>query len=97
MVQRTGGMRRKSRHRFAKHSRTKGKISVTRFLQQLKVGDHVALVGEPAYQGGLYKARFHGKIGNVAGPQGNCYRVSIKDGNKSKILIIHPVHLKKVM
>lgn len=96
MVQRTGGMRRKSRHRFSKHVKRKGKISVTRFLQQLSAGDHVALVGEPAYHGGLYKARFHGKTGEVAGSQGNCYRVKIYDGNKQKILIVHPVHLRRL-
>ncbi len=50
---------------------------------------------EPAVQHGMYYPRFHGKHGVVKGKQGNCYIVGIKDKNKAKDLIVHPVHLKK--
>lgn len=94
MVTRIGGMRRKSRDKFKKHYRQRGKISVRRFFQHLEVGDRVALVAEPSYQKGMYKARFHGKNGDVVGTQGRCYKVRISDGGMEKVLIVHPVHLK---
>ena len=38
----------------------------------------------------------HSKTGIVKGKKGSCYEINIKDGKKEKILIIHPVHLKRV-
>lgn len=96
MVKRTGGLRRKTRNKFRKPYRQKGKISLTRFFQRFEAGDTVALVAEPAYQGSLYKGRFHGKTGKVSGMQGSCYKIAIKDGGKEKLLIIHPIHLKRL-
>ena len=90
MVQRVGGSRRKSRHKFKKHVKRKGKISLSEYFKELKTGQKVILKAEPAYQKGLYHSRFHGKTGKVTGKKGNCYYVEIKD----KKLIIHPIHLK---
>lgn len=95
MVQRIGGFRRKSRYKFKKGLRRKGKISLTRYLQQFDKGDRVVLQAEPAYQKGIYFPRFHGKAGSIAGKQGECYKVRIMDGNKEKTLLIHPVHLRR--
>ncbi|MFW6233546.1 MAG: 50S ribosomal protein L21e, partial [Nanoarchaeota archaeon] len=47
----------------------------------------------PSYHKGLFCLRFHGKIGEVVGTQGECYKVNIKDGDKLKRCVIHPVHL----
>ncbi|MEM4336482.1 MAG: 50S ribosomal protein L21e [Candidatus Woesearchaeota archaeon] len=95
MVSRIGGGRRKTRERMTKERRTKGKISITRYFQDLNAGDKVALKAEPAYQKGMYDLKFHGKIGIISRKIGRCYEVKIKDG-KIKKLIVHPVHLKKV-
>jgi len=96
MVKRIGSSRRKTRHKFKKSVRQRGKISISRFFQKLEVNDRVALVAEPSYHKGLYFRRFHGKIGKVVGKRGFCYIVEIKDGGKKKEIIVHPVHLKKV-
>jgi len=42
----------------------------------------------------MYFPRFHGLAGIVKGKKGNCYQVTIKDGRKTKELVVHPVHLK---
>ena len=96
MLQRKGGSRRKSRTRFTKHYRLKGKLSMTRYFQSLEVGDRVALIANPTYHDSLYRARFHGRSGTVKGTQGKCYKVEIMDGNKAKIMLLHPIHLKKL-
>ena len=96
MVTRTGGARRKTRQLFAKKPRTKGKISIRNALQLFEKGDKVLLKAEPAIQHGMYFRRFHARPGEIVGQQGACYLVRIHDGKRTKDLIIHPIHLRKL-
>ncbi len=89
------GFRRKTRNKLSKNHRQKGKISLRKFFQVFKDGEHVILKAEPAVHIGMYFPRFHGKDGIVMGKQGECIKVLIKDGNKDKLLLVHPVHLKR--
>jgi large subunit ribosomal protein L21e len=94
-MKRTGRSYRKgTRQALRKHPRDRGKISITRMLREFKEGQKVAIVLEPAYHFGMPHPRFKGRVGEIVGKQGDCYLVKIKDGNKVKILISHPVHLK---
>jgi len=95
MAQRQGGIRRKSRHKMTKPLRTKGKISIRNYLQKFNPGDKVVLKAEPAVQKSLYKMRFHGDVATVIGKRGSCYEVILIDGKKKKLMVIHPIHLKR--
>ena len=94
MVKRIGGIRRKTRYKLRKEKRKRGKISLSNYFQSFNVGDRVSLGAEPAVQKGSYNFRFMGKAGVIIGKRGNCYEVSIKDGGKEKMLIVHPIHLR---
>ncbi len=96
MVKRIGSPRRKTRKKWSRPIKEKGRLNITRYMQEFKNGDRVVLKAEPSYQEGLYYRRFHGRAGVVQSKQGNCYIVQIKDGAKLKSLIVHPVHLKRV-
>ncbi|HDD70869.1 MAG TPA: 50S ribosomal protein L21e [Candidatus Woesearchaeota archaeon] len=96
MVTRKGGSRRGSRHILRKNKRERGKISISRYLAKYKEGEKVILSAEPAVQKAMYHRRFHGKKGIIQSLRGQCYEVNIKDGNKIKTLIVHPVHLKRL-
>lgn len=96
MSARKGGSRRKSRHKLMKSSRSRGKLSLTRYLQEFTDGDDVLLIAESSVHEGLYHPRFHGKQGEVVGKQGSCYYIKITDGGKEKTLLVHPVHLSRV-
>jgi ribosomal protein L21E len=96
MATRIGGARRKTRQKYTKNYKMSGKISLRSYLQKLDNGDKVALIAEPAVQRGIYFRRFHGKIGTVKRKLGTCYEVVIKDMDKEKHVIVHPVHLKKL-
>ncbi|MCX8147318.1 MAG: 50S ribosomal protein L21e, partial [Candidatus Woesearchaeota archaeon] len=61
-----------------------------------KEGDKVMLDANPSVHRGMYFPRFHGKCGVIKGRRGFCYEVLINDLGKEKILIIHPIHLKKL-
>ena len=95
-MKRIGGFRRKTRHKFTKNKRSKGKISITKYFQKLDIGQKVALSVEPAVQKGMYHPRFMGKTGVVKGNQGRCYKIQINDAGKNKTLIVHPIHIKKL-
>ena len=90
-----GGFRRKTRYKLTKEHKDKGKVTITRMLQQFKEGEKVTLVLEPAVHEGAFYPRFQGRHGIVEGKRGNCYIVKIKDLNKTKSMIIHPVHLRR--
>lgn len=96
MSKRMGGSRAGTRRIFCKEPRTRGKISITKFFMPFKIGDTAIMNAEPAIQWNLYHQRFHGKSGVVTGKRGDCYELKVKDGGKMKMLIVHPVHLKKV-
>jgi len=94
-MKRVGGFRRRTRHKFQKTRRQKGKVSMQKYFQEFKEGDKVMLAAEPAVQKGMYFRRFHSNVGIVAGRQGRCYAVRIKDLGSEKTVIVHPVHLKR--
>ena len=96
MANRKGSYRRKTRKLMSKHFRERGKISLTKYFAEYAEGDKITLKTEPAIQKGIYHLRFHGRTGVVKGKQGACYKVEIKDGNKPKELIVHPVHLARL-
>jgi large subunit ribosomal protein L21e len=95
MAMRVGGNRRKTRHILQSDVRSKGKISIARYLQPFQVGDHVLLKAQPAVHEGLYFRRYHGMRGCISGKQGHCYLVDIDAKGKTKSLIVHPAHLVK--
>ena len=97
MGSRVGGFRRKTRSKLRKNVRKKGKISLSKYFQTFNEDDRVRLIAEPAVQSGMYYPRFHNKYGVVIGKKGKCYEIVIKDGDKDKLLIVHPVHLRKAI
>jgi len=96
MTTRMDGFRKRTRSKFKKERSQKGKVSIKDFLQKFEVGEKVHLSVEPAYQKGMYRPKFIGKTGTVIRKKGTCYEVQIMDMRKSKVLIVHPIHLIKV-
>jgi large subunit ribosomal protein L21e len=78
-----------------KNVREKGKLSLSRYFQKLKKGEHVAIVRELSIDVNFPK-RLQGRTGIIEGERGKSYIVDIKDINKEKRHIISPIHLKKI-
>lgn len=96
MVTRIGTKQRKTRQKFTRGHREKGKISVSRFFQEFDKGDKVNLKINSAVVKGRFFPRFHGFTGTITGnKKGSCYEVIIKDGGKQKMLFVHPIHMNK--
>jgi large subunit ribosomal protein L21e len=78
-----------------KKIREKGKLRLSSYFKKLDDGDSVALVIERGVRA-TFPSRLQGLSGKVSGSRGKFKLVEVKDGNKMKTYIIHPVHLKKL-
>ncbi len=95
-MERSKGFRSGTRHKLRKTPRERGKVPVTRFLQQFEIGEKVCIDIEPSVHKGMPHPRFQGRVGEVVGKRGRAYIVRIRDGDKKKLIIALPVHLKRV-
>ncbi len=78
-----------------KKQRQHGKIKLSRYFQEFKQGDRVAIIRELALNPKFPKT-LQGRSGVIESKRGNSYLVKINDLNKKKTYIIHPVHLIKL-
>jgi len=66
-----------------KKVRTRGKVQLSRYFQELKEGDRVSIVREPSIKSSFPK-RLQGKTGIIKGRRGKACITVIKDQNKEK-------------
>ena len=78
-----------------KKIRTRGKIQLSKYFQELKIGDKVAIVKEKSITSN-FPLRLQGRTGNVEGKRGKAYLIDIMDHNLKKTFLIEPIHLKKI-
>lgn len=70
--------------------------TITKFLQEFKIGQRVVIALEPSSHKGMPFPRFKGKMGSIIEKRGKSYIVEIKDGNKVKKIVSRPEHLKAI-
>ena len=78
-----------------KKVRTRGKLQLSRYFQELKEGIRVSVVRERSIEGSFPK-RIQGRTGVIEGKRGRTYIVKLKDKDKEKRFLIKPIHLKKI-
>jgi ribosomal protein L21E len=78
-----------------KKVRTRGKLQLSRWFQELKKGDFVAVTKEPSVNSN-FPARLQGRTGVIEDRKGKVYLIKIKDQDKEKKFLIEPIHLKKI-
>jgi large subunit ribosomal protein L21e len=82
--------------RRAKSVREKGKIKLSSYFKNIDEGARVAIKDERGVRP-TFPLRLRGLSGVVRGKRGKFLEVEIKDGNKLKTFVIHPVHLKVLL
>lgn len=75
--------------------RERGKIRFSEYFKKLNKGDRVAVKKEQSVENNFPK-RIQGRTGIVIGQRGSNYIINLKELNKEKTFIIHPIHLKLV-
>jgi large subunit ribosomal protein L21e len=78
-----------------KNVRTRGKLQLSKYFQNLKEGDLVSVVAERS-ENISFPNRLQGRTGVVIGKRGRANIVKIKDQTKEKEFIIKSIHLKKI-
>lgn len=78
-----------------KNIRTKGKLPLSRYFQELKKGDKVSVKKEMSIASD-FPERLQGSTGVVEGRRGNAYILKINSQGKEKTYIINSVHLIKL-
>jgi len=76
--------------------RTRGKLQLSKYFQEFKPGDSVAVVREPSITAS-FPERMQGRTGVVEYKRGKAYMIKIKDMEKEKQFLIEPIHLKKII
>jgi ribosomal protein L21E len=76
--------------------REKGKLKLSRYFQEFKDGESVAVVREVSLHP-HFPLRLQGSTGKIKGKQGRAYIVEINTQNKPKQFLIEPIHLKKIV
>jgi ribosomal protein L21E len=76
-----------------KKIREKGKIRFSEYFKKLEEGQKVAVVREKSVKKS-FPDRIIGKSGIVSGSKGSYKVIQLKDGNKTKEFLIHPINLK---
>jgi len=89
MVVKSHGPRRRTREKFRRTER----VPVNRFIKQFNIGDRVVIDIISSSETMPFK-RFQGLAGKIVEKRGRAYLVEIKDGNKAKIIMTKPEHLK---
>jgi ribosomal protein L21E len=77
----------------AKKIRDKGKLKLSSYFKKIDDNSNVAIVKDTGVPSS-FPDRIQGLSGKVVRSRGKYKDVLIKDGNKEKLFIIHPVHLK---
>ena len=81
--------------RQGKKIREKGKLKLSSYFKKIDDGTNVAIVADAGIRSS-YPKRIKGMSGKVLGSRGRFKLVEIKDGNKAKTFIVHPVHLREL-
>ncbi|MEW6069135.1 MAG: 50S ribosomal protein L21e [Candidatus Thermoplasmatota archaeon] len=96
MVKASKGIRCRTRRRLGKSARERGLAPVTRVLQNFELGERAAINIDPSVHRGMPHPKFQGLTGTVKARRGSAYLIAIRTGNKEKLVIAAPEHLKKI-
>ncbi len=95
-MKKSKGTRQGTRNILRKDPSERGLIPINRVLQEFKEGEKVKIMIEPSVHKGQPHRRFHGKIGEIEGTQGDAFVVEVEDGDKTKKVITRSEHLERV-
>lgn len=88
------GYRSGTRRLLKKEHKERGKIRMSKLLQEYQPGNRVVVRIDPSIQKGMPHRRFHGKTGTVTEKRGRSYVVTVPQGNAVKEIIVRPEHIE---
>jgi large subunit ribosomal protein L21e len=92
-VKKSKGYRSGARRLLTKEPRERGKIRLSKLLQEYEPGASVVVMIDSSVQKGMPHRRYHGKVGIVVGKRGRAYVLKVPQGDAIKEIIARPEHL----
>lgn len=80
---------------LAKKPRARGLSPITMGMQQFEAGEKVNIIIDPSVHKGMPFSRFHGLTGTVVAQRGDAFEVNVMAGNKMKMVVARPEHLRR--
>jgi large subunit ribosomal protein L21e len=93
-MKKSRGYRARTRKLLSKKPREKGKIGLSKLLQEYRPGNRVVVKMNPSIHKGMPHRRYHGKVGAIVDKRGRSYVVSLTQGDATKEIIVRPEHLE---
>jgi large subunit ribosomal protein L21e len=93
-MKKSRGYRARTRRLLSKKPREKGKIGLSKLLQEYQPGNRVVVKMNPSIHKGMPHRRYHGKVGAIVDKRGRSYVVSVTQGDATKEIIVRPEHLE---
>ncbi len=93
-MKRSKGLRSRGRSLLSKHPRESGMRGLSYLLIEYKIGDRVCFDIDPSKIRTAPHRRYHGLTGVIIGKRGRAYVIETKLGDKRKVVITTPDHIK---
>lgn len=93
-MKKSRGYRARTRKLLKRKPREKGKIGLSKLLQEYPLGNRVVIKINPSIHKGMPHRRYHGKVGAIADKRGRSYVVSVTQGDATKKIIVRPEHIE---
>lgn len=93
-MRKSKGFRAGTRRLLKKQPREKGKLRLSKLLQEYESGSSVVIKIDSSVQRGMPHRRYHGKVGTILSRRGRSYVVSVTQGDALKEIIVRPEHLE---
>lgn len=92
-MKKSKGYRSGARRLLTKEPRERGKIRLSKLLQEYEPGANVVVMIDPSVQKGMPHKRYHGKVATVVSKRGRSYVLKVPQGDAIKEIIARPEHL----
>ena len=93
-MKKSKGFRAGTRRLLKKQPRERGKLRLSKLLQEYQSGSSVVIKIDSSVQRGMPHRRYHGKVGTIMNRRGRSYVVSVSQGDAVKEIIVRPEHLE---
>ena len=93
-MKKSRGYRARTRKLLRKKPRERGKMGLSKLLQEYQPGNRVVVKINPSIHKGMPHRRYHGKVGAIIDKRGRSYVVSVTQGDATKEIIVRPEHLE---
>ena len=93
-MRKSKGYRSGARSLLTKEPRERGKMRLSKLLQEYPPGTSVVVMIDSSVQKGMPHKRYHGKVGTIVNKRGRSYVLKVPLGDAVKEIIVRPEHLE---